>query len=74
MSRLRSVRTEEVVRALRKAGFEISRQHTSHVRLRHADGRRVTVPVHPGQEIGRGLLRKIIRDAEMSVDEFFSLL
>jgi len=34
----------------------------------------VTVPIHPGKEIGRGLLRKILRDAELSVDEFLALL
>jgi len=44
------------------------------VRLRHPDGRVVTVPIHPGKEIGRGLLRKILRDAELSVDEFLALL
>jgi predicted RNA binding protein YcfA (HicA-like mRNA interferase family) len=38
-------------------------------RLRHSDGRVVTVPVHPGQELGRGLLRKILRDAELMVEQ-----
>ncbi|MBC7221588.1 type II toxin-antitoxin system HicA family toxin [Candidatus Bipolaricaulota bacterium] len=58
--------------ALQHAGFEIVRQRGSHVRLRHPDGRMVTVPMH--EEIGRGLLRKILRDAELSVDDFLSLL
>ena len=38
--------------------------------LRHPDGRATVVPVHPGEDIGRGLLRKIIRDAEVDEDEF----
>ena len=74
MNRLRPLKADEVLQALRKAGFEKTRQWGSHVRLLHPDGRVVTVPIHPGQEIGRGLLRKIIRDAELSVEEFLSLV
>ncbi|MCK4581409.1 MAG: type II toxin-antitoxin system HicA family toxin [Dehalococcoidia bacterium] len=74
MNRFRPLKVDEVLQALRKVGFEETRQRGSHVRLRHPDGRVVTVPVHPGQEIGRGLLRKIIRDAEISVEKFLSLL
>ena len=74
MNRFRPLKVDEVLQALRKVGFEETRQRGSHVRLRHPDGRVVTVPVHPGQEIGRGLLRKIIRDTEISVEEFLSLL
>ena len=72
MSELRPLRSEDVLRALKCAGFETMRQRGSDVRLKHPDGRVVTVPMH--KEIGRGLLRKIIRDAELSVDEFLSLL
>jgi len=72
MSKLRPLHSEDVLRALKRAGFEIIRQRGSHVRLKHEDGRTVTVPMH--KEIGRGLLRKIIRDAELSVDEFLALL
>ncbi|HEC34846.1 MAG TPA: type II toxin-antitoxin system HicA family toxin [Chloroflexi bacterium] len=72
MSPLRPLRSEEVLRALKRAGFEVIRQRGSHLRLRHPDSRVVTVPAH--REIGRGLLRKIIRDAELSVDKFLELL
>jgi predicted RNA binding protein YcfA (HicA-like mRNA interferase family) len=34
----------------------------------------VTVPQHGDRDVGRGLLRKILRDAEMSVDDFLALL
>jgi len=64
MNKLRPLHSEDVLRALRHAGFEMIRQRGSHVRLKHPDGRVVTVPMH--KEIGRGLLRKIIRDAELS--------
>ena len=72
MSPLRPLRSEEVLRALERAGFEVIRQRGSHLRLRHPDGRVVTVPAY--KEIGRGLLRKIIRDAKLPVDKFLELL
>ena len=74
MPRLPVVKATELIRALEQAGFETVRQKGSHVRIRHPDGRVVTVPVHPGQDIGRGLLRKILRDAELTRDEFMALL
>jgi predicted RNA binding protein YcfA (HicA-like mRNA interferase family) len=36
----------------------------------HSDGRWTTVPVHKSKDLGKGILRKIIKDAEISVDEF----
>ena len=70
MARLRPLPARDVIKALRKLGFEPVRMKGSHVILKHPDGRLVVVPVHPGEEIGRGLLRKIIREAMVSVEEF----
>jgi len=73
--RLPVLKGREIIAALVKAGFaEARRSQGSHVQLAHPDGRRVTVPDHGPTEIGRGLLRKILRDAELSRDEFCSLL
>jgi predicted RNA binding protein YcfA (HicA-like mRNA interferase family) len=72
--RLPTLKATELIRALEKAGFKTMRQKGSHDRLVHADGRVVTAPLHPGHDIGRGLLRKILRDAELSRDEFIALL
>jgi len=74
MPRLPVVTAAELVRALEKAGFHIMRQRGSHVRMRHPDGRVVTVPAHSGHDVGRGLLRKIIRDAELTREAFLALL
>jgi len=74
MRALPVLKAGQVIRALEKVGFEVVRQRGSHVRLRHLDGRVVTVPVHAGQDIGRGLLRKILRDAELSPEELRDLL
>lgn len=74
MNRLPALTGTEVIRALQKAGFELARQRGSHCILRHSDGRQTTVPVHSGETLGRGLLRKILRDVEMTPEEFAELL
>jgi len=74
MSRLPILAGRKVIRALEQIGFEVVRQKGSHVRLKHEDGRVVTVPVHAGQDISRGLLRKILRDAELTPQKLKDLL
>jgi predicted RNA binding protein YcfA (HicA-like mRNA interferase family) len=67
--RLPTLTGQEVVAVLQRHGFAVVRQSGSHVILRHADGRRTTVPVHAGRDLGRGLLRQIMRDAKVTVDD-----
>ena len=74
MPRLPILSGRKVIRALEQIGFEVVRQKGSHVRLKHEDGRVVTVPVHVGQDISRGLLRKILRDAELTPQKLKDLL
>jgi predicted RNA binding protein YcfA (HicA-like mRNA interferase family) len=64
----------KVIKALSKMGFKIARKHGSHVVLKHPDGRLTVVPVHSGEEIGSGLLMKIIKDTGISKEEFMELL
>jgi predicted RNA binding protein YcfA (HicA-like mRNA interferase family) len=63
----------KVIKALSKLGFKIARKHGSHVVLKHPDGRLTVVPVHSGEEIGSGLLLKIIKDTGLSKEEFMAL-
>jgi len=42
--------------------------------LRHNDGRITVIPVHRGEEIGGGLLSKIIKDARLTREEFLKIL
>ncbi len=74
MNRLPVLQATDLLKALKKAGFRTVRQRGSHVRLRHDDGRVVTVPSHQSQDIGRGLLRKVLRDAELSPNDLHELL
>jgi predicted RNA binding protein YcfA (HicA-like mRNA interferase family) len=74
MTRLPRLKAKEVIRALRRAGFEVVRIRGSHHYLRHPDGRVTLIPVHAGEIVGPGLLSSILRDVEMSPDEFRALL
>lgn len=64
----------QVIAALEKIGFMVARIKGSHHRLIHSDGRKTTVPVHGSEIIGPGLLSKILRDAELTREEFEELL
>ncbi|MCA1790607.1 MAG: type II toxin-antitoxin system HicA family toxin [Thioalkalivibrio sp.] len=59
----------EVVRILERHGFDRVRQSGSHLILRHPDGRRVTVPMHKSRDLGRGLLSRIMKDADLSIED-----
>ncbi|MFB8792270.1 MAG: type II toxin-antitoxin system HicA family toxin [Potamolinea sp.] len=73
MSRLPQVSGRECVKALEKVGFSLVRQRGSHMILcRDEPFNLVVVPDH--QELAKGTLRAIIRDADLSVDEFLELL
>lgn len=74
MPKLPALRGNEVIRVLEKVGFQVIRQKGSHVRMKNEDGRVVTIPVHAGKTIGIGLLGKILRDAELTREEFRELL
>jgi predicted RNA binding protein YcfA (HicA-like mRNA interferase family) len=75
MSRFPSLTARKVIRALKRAGFVEDRQKGSHLMLIHPDtGARTVVPVHAGRTIKEPLLRAIVRDANLTVDEFIELL
>ncbi|MBD2432812.1 MULTISPECIES: type II toxin-antitoxin system HicA family toxin [Fischerella] len=74
MPKLPAITGDVVINALEKVNFQVVRQKGSHVRMQHEDGRVVTIPVHSGKTIGKGLLLKILRDAEITKEEFISLL
>ena len=74
MSELPRISGRKVVAALSKAGYEFDRQKGSHIILRQSEypHRRIVVPDH--REIAKGTLRKIIRQAGLTVKGFKQLL
>jgi predicted RNA binding protein YcfA (HicA-like mRNA interferase family) len=71
MTPLPVVSGRECVNALQKAGFKIQRQTGSHVILQKGT-KTVSVPNH--KTLKRGTLRNILRQADLTVDEFMALL
>lgn len=70
MGRVPLLKSEQVAKALYRLGFVNTRRKGSHFRFVHPDGRKTTVPMHKGKQIGRGLLRAIMNDINISIDEF----
>src|SRR4030066_512833 len=69
MSKLPAIRARELIKVLRQLGFAETRRKGSHSFFSHKDGRTTVVPVHSGETLGKGLLRAILRDIEISVEE-----
>lgn len=74
MSRVLPLSSKKVLKALENLGFRQVRQKGSHLFLEHPDGRITIVPIHPGKKIKKGLINKIIRDVQISRDEWNELI
>ncbi len=73
MSKLPVISGKECIKALEKIGFTIDRQRGSHIILVRENPRyTLSVPNH--KEIDRGTLRAMIRQVDLTVDEFIRLL
>ncbi len=71
MTKLPSWSHGKVIRALEKLGYSIVRQKGSHIRMYHPRKSSITIPTH--DPIAKGTLRKILRDAEVSVQALIDL-
>jgi predicted RNA binding protein YcfA (HicA-like mRNA interferase family) len=63
------------VRTLQRAGWVVVRQHGSHIRLqKHTEQKtlRIIVPAH--RPVKRSTLAHILKQAQLSLDDFLSLL
>lgn len=73
MPKLSPISSRNLVKIVESLGFVKARQEGSHARFVHADGRKISIPMHPGENIHRGLLRKILRDLQITPKEFLEL-
>jgi predicted RNA binding protein YcfA (HicA-like mRNA interferase family) len=74
MSKLPLVDAKTFEKLLLYLGFVIKRQKGSHVFYRHPDGRYTTLPHHKGRDISRSLTRSILRQIDITPEEFIELL
>ena len=59
-----------VIKTLKKMGFEPIRQRGSHIFFKHPDGRCTVVPFHKGEDLPKGLIRKILQDIDTDWEDF----
>jgi predicted RNA binding protein YcfA (HicA-like mRNA interferase family) len=76
MTDLPSVNAARLLRALQRAGFFVHHTTGSHYVLKHPDrpAVRIVVPFHGSADVKRGILRAILRQADLSADDLIRLL
>jgi len=74
MPRLPRITAGEASRAVQKVGFTLSRSNGSHMIYHDAQGRRVTIPFHAGKILHPKVLKNILDDAGLTIEQFLALL
>jgi predicted RNA binding protein YcfA (HicA-like mRNA interferase family) len=74
LSKLQLVDARTMEKLLFLLGFKKIRQKGSHVFYRHPDGRTTTLPHHKGRLLARPLIREILREIELTPDDFIDSL
>lgn len=70
MSKLQLIDAQTMEKLLFLLGFKKVRQKGSHAFYRHPDGRTTTLPHHKGRNLARPLIREILQDIDMTVEEY----
>ena len=74
MDKIKPLPAKKVIKALEKIGLQQIRQKGSHLFMRHPDGSTTIITVHPGEDVGKGMIRKIINDAKITRDKWLELI
>ena len=69
MSGLAIINSRDMENIAFKLGYEFHRQKGSHKMYKNADGKLVTIPFH-NEDLGRGLIRKIINDMGITIEQY----
>ena len=72
MGKYPALKPQEVTAILERLGFVAVRQRGSHRQFRHPDGRCTTVPFHRGRDISPILLRQIVKDIGLTIDDLLA--
>lgn len=73
MGKIPVLKPREVILILERLGFVQVRQRGSHIQFRHLDGRATTVPNHKGRDISPLLLKQILKDIKVDIEQFLML-
>ncbi len=72
--KLPRITAAEAIKALEKAGFFLARQSGSHKIYKNNEGKRVTISYHTGKILHPKVLKSILRDADLTIEEFKELM
>jgi predicted RNA binding protein YcfA (HicA-like mRNA interferase family) len=72
MGNIPVLKTKDVIKLLEKHGYNQVRQRGSHKQFRHNNGGATTVPDHSGKDISPILLRQILKDIGLTIEEFIA--
>lgn len=72
--KLPRVTADDAIRALERAGFHLARQSGSHKIFKNEEGTRITIPYHSGKILHPKILKSILKDADLTADEFIDLM
>ncbi len=74
MNKLKPISPDKLIKILKKLGFEEIRQKGSHKFFRNQEGKTTVIPYHKSENISKGLLLKILKDIDITREEFIDLL
>ncbi len=72
MPKLVPIKPKRLIKILKELGFSQRDAEGSHLFFKHKDGRTTVIPTH-NKELSKGLLRKILNDIQLSVEEYDKL-
>jgi predicted RNA binding protein YcfA (HicA-like mRNA interferase family) len=72
--KLPRVTASEATRAVVKRGFVLSRQSGSHRIYKNERGIRITIPFHSGKILHPKIVKSILKDLKVSIEEFKNLM
>ncbi len=72
MPKLIPIKPKKLIKILISIGFFERDAQGSHVFFKHKDGRTTVVPIH-NRELSKGLLRKILNDVQLSIEQYDKL-
>ena len=75
MPKLPVISGKKLLKVLIKQGYTALRQKGSHVFVESNDGKRGTaIPVHGNEDLRPGLLKSILNDLDLSVEDLYQML